>query len=147
MARKLPSSTSRQPCIPTARWWIGGDGRPLRERYYGDGGKMETMGLLDVERFRRIAISHKVRVAERSRPVEDDHDPYWNADQSGNKPQSVPAAFLNSFWHRPSGRHILRSVGVAFDNLLVRKGERQGEDGQSTRSQENPPHTSSAKLA
>lgn len=28
--------------IPT-RWWIGGDGRPLRERYYGDGGKMETM--------------------------------------------------------------------------------------------------------
>ncbi len=28
--------------IPT-RWWIGADGRLLRERYYGEGGKLETM--------------------------------------------------------------------------------------------------------
>lgn len=28
--------------IPT-RWWIGADGKLLRERYYGEGGKMQTM--------------------------------------------------------------------------------------------------------
>ena len=79
MARKPTIVDIEAAGIPT-RWWIGGDGRLLRERYYGEGGKMETMVTGDVEGFRRIAISHKVRVAERSGPAADDHDPYWNAD-------------------------------------------------------------------